>query len=462
MHASAVAPPTGWGARVSGTGIPVPVLGGIEVPFINLDNAASTPPVLAALDAVARLAPVYSNVHRGTGYKSRLSSLLYDAARERVSRFVGADPSQVTLFTRNTTESINHVARKLQLDTGDVVITTMMEHHSNDLPWRRAAQAVHVGLNGRGDVDEADLRRQLERYRGRIALLAVTGASNVTGHLNPIHLWAEWVHQAGGMILVDAAQLAAHRPISLRSADDPGHLDFVAFSGHKLYAPFGTGVLVGPRDFLTLGDPAEVGGGTVEMVSVDRVEWAGLPEREEAGTPCVMGAIALAEAVNELDRIGWEELVAHETGLTTCLLNVLGEVPGLVLYGSPAADRIGVISFNLTGIPHGLAAAILSCEWGIGVRNGCFCAHPYVKHLLGVSDLESRIIEARIREGDRGSIPGAVRVSLGIHNTEADVERLGHALSEIVSGKYDRRYRLNRETGEYEHPEWSAVLAKRL
>ena len=460
MSDAALAPHTGWGSRVSGTGIPVPVIGGGQVPFINLDNAASTPPVLAALEAVTRLAPVYSNVHRGTGYKSRLSSHLYDVARERVSRFVGADSSQVTIFTRNTTESINHVARKLQLDVGDVVLTTMMEHHSNDLPWRRAGQVVHVALNSDGGVDEADLRSQLERYRGRVTLLAVSGASNVTGLLNPIHTWAEWVHDAGGMILVDAAQLAAHRPITLRPITDPGHLDFIAFSGHKLYAPFGAGVLVGPRAFLSLGPPAEVGGGTVDMVSVDRVEWSSLPDREEAGTPCVMGAIALAESLDELERIGWEELIAHESALTAQLLKRLGEIPGLVIYGSTEVERIGVVAFNLGGVPHALVAAILSCEWGIGVRDGCFCAHPYVKALLGVSDLESRIIEARMREGDRGSMPGAVRVSLGIHNTEADIERLGVALSAIASGSYDRRYRLIRATGEYEHSEWSSLLLR--
>ena len=449
---------TGWGARVSGTGIPVPVISGADVPFTNLDNAASTPPVLAALDAVARLAPVYSNVHRGSGYKSRLSSRLYDSARARVGRFVGADPSQVTLFTRNTTESINHVARKLQLDMGDVIITTMMEHHSNDLPWRRVAQVVHVAVNSAGDVDESDLRAQLERHRGRVAILAVTGASNVTGHLNPIHTWAEWAHQAGTMILVDAAQLAAHRPIAMLPLDDPGHLDFLAFSAHKLYAPFGIGVLIGPREFLALGDPAEVGGGTVEMVSADRVEWAGLPDREEAGTPCVAGAVALAQSLDELERIGWDDLIAHETALTAQLIRTLSAIPGLTVYGSPEAERIGVIAFNLAGIPHALVAAILSCEWGIGVRSGCFCAHPYVKQLLGVSDLESRIIEARIRDGDRGSIPGAVRVSLGIHNTEADIRRLEQALLAIASGHHDRRYRLDRSTGDYAHPVWEARL----
>lgn len=441
----------GWGTLVAGTGIPVPVIAGGEVPFTNLDNAASTPPLLAALEAVNRLAPVYANVHRGSGYKSQRSTALYDHARERVSRFVRADSSQVTLFTRNTTGSINHVARKLQLDLGDVVITTMMEHHSNDLPWRRAGPVIHVRLNGSG-VDEDDLQTQLARHHGRVALLAVTGASNVTGRLNPVHRWAEWVHAAGGMILVDGAQLTAHRPVELRPADDPGHLDFLAFSGHKLYAPFGAGVLVGPREFLLLGDPAEVGGGTVDTVTVDGVQWTNLPEREEAGTPCVMGAVALAEGLDELARIGWENLTVHEAGLTASLLQQLGEIPGLTIYGSMEAERIGVVSFNLEGLPHGLVAAVLSCEWGIGVRSGCFCAQPYVKQLLGVSDLEAGILEARIKGGDRGSIPGAVRVSLGIHNTRADVDRLAGALRAITSRQYDRRYRLNRSTGEYEHP----------
>jgi selenocysteine lyase/cysteine desulfurase len=174
-----------------------------------------------------------------------------------------------------------------------------------------------------------------------------------------------------------------------------------------------------------------------------------------------MGAIALAESLDELERLGWEELVAHERALTAQLIRRLAEVPGLMIYGSTEADRIGVVSFNLAGVPHALVAAILSCEWGIGVRDGCFCAHPYVKALLGVSDLESRIIEARMQEGDRSSVPGAVRVSLGIHNSESEIERLALALSAIASGRYDRRYRLNRSTGEYEHPEWSSLILGR-
>jgi cysteine desulfurase / selenocysteine lyase len=445
----------GWGRRVAGTGIPVPTIGGDAVPFANFDNAASTPPLLAVLDAVNRLAPVYSNVHRGTGYKSRLSSRLFDQARERVARFVQADDSQVVLFTRNTTEAINHVARKLQLDHGDVVITTMMEHHSNDLPWRQAAQVVHVGLDTRGQVDEIDLRRQLDGYRGRVAMLAVTGASNVTGLLNPIHRWAGWAHEAGALILVDAAQLAAHRPIALRSAADPGHIDFLAFSGHKLYAPFGTGVLIGPRDFFSLGDPTEVGGGTVQMVSVDRVSWSGLPDREEAGTPCIMGAVALATALDELCSIGWSALRAHETALTAEVVRGLSGIPDVTLYGALEAERIGVVAFNVDPVPHALAAAILSAEWGIGVRSGCFCAHPYVKHLLGITDFDSRVIEARIDGGDRSNVPGAVRVSLGLHNTGEEIERLVMAVQAIAAGRHDSRYQLDRVTGEYEHPAWN-------
>jgi cysteine desulfurase/selenocysteine lyase len=454
LTAQAPATGVGWRKRVAGSGIPVPVIGGRTVPFINFDNAASTPPLEGALAAVNRLAPVYSNVHRGNGFKSRMSSRLYDEARVRVGRFVGADESQVVVFTRNTTEAINHVARKLQLDYGEVVITTMMEHHSNDLPWRRVAPVVHVAVNQDGMVDEADLQRQLDRHCGRVAVLAVTGASNVTGLLNPIHRWASWVHEAGGMIVVDGAQLAAHRAINLRSSDDPEHIDVLAFSGHKLYAPFGTGVLIAPREFLGLGDPAEVGGGTVDMVGLDRVAWAGLPDREEAGTPCVMGAVALAGSLDDLQQIGWANMISHERAMTQIAIHRLAAIPGITIYGSTEAERIGVIAFNLDGVPHGLVASILSCEWGIGVRSGCFCAHPYVKHLLGISDPESKMIEARISEGDRSSIPGAVRISFGLHNTEPEIDRLAAGLDEIRAGRFDHRYRLDRATGEYEHPDW--------
>jgi selenocysteine lyase/cysteine desulfurase len=455
---------SGWHDLVAGTGLEVPLLGGGGLPFINFDNAASTPPLLTVMDTINRMAPWYSNVHRGTGFKSRLSSWAFDRARERIGDFVGADPQrQVVLFTRNTTEGLNHLARRFQFDCGEVVITTGMEHHSNDLPWRKVAPVVHVGIDQHGGVDESQLQWQLDHHRGRVAVLAVSGASNVTGRINPIHRWARWVHEAGGMIVVDGAQLIPHRPVQMGSPDDAEHIDFLVFSGHKVYAPFGTGVVVGPRDFFTLGDPAEVGGGTVDMVSLDQVTWTAVPDREEAGTPCVIGAVALASALDEICRLGWPAMVQHERALTDLALRGLQDIPGIELYGqSGSGDRIGVLALNVEGLPHGLVASILSTEWGIGVRNGCFCAHPYVKTLLGIGQGDSAAIEARMSRGERHNIPGAVRVSFGLYNTEEEVDRLLRALGAIVRGRYDRRYVENRVTGEFEHPEWQPEFESAL
>jgi selenocysteine lyase/cysteine desulfurase len=330
-----------------------------------------------------------------------------------------------------------------------------MEHHSNDLPWRKVAEVVHLQLGADGLIDEAHLREMLRVHGQRVGLLAVAGASNVTGVINPIHKFARWAHEAGARILVDAAQLAPHRPINMRPADDPAHLDFVVFSAHKMYAPFGVGVLVGPAAVFASGDPYEVGGGTVDSVSPDRVSWTGLPDREEAGTPCVVGAVALGAAIKVIEEIGWNRLERHEATLTRQALTRLSRVPGLVIYGnadpSRASERLGVISFNLDGVSHALVAAILSHEWGIGTRSGCFCAQTYVRHLLKTSEADALEVERRIAAGDRSHVPGAVRISIAAYNTPRDIETLGCALDAIAAGRVRGEYLLDRATGAF-HP----------
>lgn len=442
--------------RVVGSDAAVPVLGGGMRRYVNLDHAASTPPFTAVLRAVTDFSGWYANVHRGTGFKSRLSTGAYDDARRAVERFVGADPAHdLAVFTRNTTEALNHLATRLALPPGRVVISTMMEHHSNDLPWRRVAQVVHVGVDAAGAVDEDALRRALREHQGRVALLAVSGASNVTGIVNPVHRWARLAHEAGAPIVVDAAQLVPHREVSMRPADDPGHLDFLAFSAHKMYAPFGTGVLIGPRPFFAEGEPRLAGGGTVDIVDVDRVVWTDAPDREEAGTPCVVGAVALAAAIAEYARIGWSAIGAHELALTRDALAGLAGIPGVRVYGGAdperAAERLGVIAFNVAGLPHALVSAILSDEWGIGTRSGCFCAHPYVKSLLGIGADEAAALEDRIIRGDRGDVPGTVRASFGLSNAPGDAERLVEAVRAVAEGRYDRGYALDAAHGEWRH-----------
>lgn len=439
---------------VAGAGARVPLLGGGTSRYVNFDNAASTPPCQAALDAVNGLAPWYSNVHRGAGFKSRLSTWAYESARLEIASHLGADEARsVVLFTRNTSEAINLVAARYPFVPGAVVLTTRMEHHSNELPWRRVAEVVHVRLTSDGAVDEADLAGKLREHRGRVALLAVTGASNVTGLINPVHTWAQWAHAAGARILVDAAQLAPHRPIELGHPDDPGHLDLLAFSGHKLYAPFGTGVLVAPRALFASGAPYQVGGGTVGRVADTEVTWTTLPAREEAGTPCIMGAVALAAALRSCAEIGWRRIVAHEAELTRVALGALGAIPGVTVYGGIERPRVGVITFNLAHLPHGLVAGILGQEWGIGTRSGCFCAQSYIRHLLGI-DTHS------VDSGD--PLPGAVRASFGLYNTREEVLRLAEAVTAIAAGRHASGYRYDSEHDEYAHPDGNADYAEYL
>ncbi|MCL4367631.1 MAG: aminotransferase class V-fold PLP-dependent enzyme [Actinobacteria bacterium] len=371
-----------------------------------------------------------------------------------------ADPAAYTcLFGKNTTEAINKLARRLSLVSGDVVLTTEMEHHSNDLPFRPAAEVVHVGLLPDGRLDEADFGRQLEAYAGRVRLVAVTGASNVTGYLNPVDRLARQAHAAGAKILVDCAQLAPHRRVSVGDPQDPSHLDFVALSAHKLYAPFGSGALIGLRDVFERGEPDVRGGGTVEIVTLDDVVWSEPPDKEEAGSPNVVGAVAMAIAVKELGEIGMEAIAAHEARLTRRALEGLRRVNRIRLFGDPdpgrASDRLGVIPFQIDGLSHFLVAAILGYEFGIGVRSGCFCAHPYVLRLLGLDEETTAAERDRIMHGDRSSMPGMVRASFGLYNTEGEVDRFLEAIRLIAAGRFSDRYRQDRATGEFRPEGWS-------
>ncbi len=451
---------------VAGGDVRVPVLGGGTRRYVALDNAATTPPFAETLAAVNRMASWYGSVHRGSGFKSRLSTDAYEAARHDVARFVGADPARdAVIFGRNATDVLNHLAAIYPFPPGAVVLVSGMEHHSNDLPWRRAARVVHVAVGDDGRLDERDLRLKLQEHGRRVALFAVTGASNVTGILNPVHRWARWVHEAGGRIVVDAAQLAPHRPVSMLPHDHPEHLDLVAFSAHKLYAPFGTGVLVAPAGLLDDVEPYQAGGGTVETVDFDHVEWAALPEREEAGTPNVLGAMALASSIRTYEEIGWTAIRDHERELATRAYSALAHISGVSLYaaaGDSAEDRLGVLAFNVDHLPHALVSEILADEWGIATRSGCFCAHPYVKRLLGLSLAEEAEAQQRIRRGDRSDTPGMVRASIGLQNTVEDVELLATALQTIAGGQHRAGYVLDRAAGAWTHPDLDGTVPHRL
>ena len=445
----------------------MPLLDGRLAPYINLDNAASTPALGEVLAAIQHFLPYYSSVHRGAGVKSRLSTAAYDDAHATIARFVGADLRSATvIFGKNATEAINTLAFRYPLRPGQVILSTVLEHHSNDLPWRRRAEVVRATVTPDGRLDEADLDRLLARYGERVALLTVSGASNVTGFVQPIHRLARKAHAAGARIVVDAAQLAPHRRIDVRAADDPEHLDYVALSAHKMYAPFGTGALVGCRDTFLEGAPEHQGGGTVEIVTPTEVHWAGLPDREEAGSPNVIGAVTMAVAAETLMSAGMDAIAQHEATVTTYALERLRSVPGIVIYGDidpPAlADRVGVVAFNLGSMPHGLVAAILGYEGAIGVRSGCFCAQSYVAHLLGRAEGQRGSWLPEQVAAWRAERPGMVRLSLGLYNTIDDVDALVEMLKRIARGDYQGRYRRTPASGDYTPEGYDDAIVGRL
>jgi selenocysteine lyase/cysteine desulfurase len=440
--------------RVVGLDRRVPVLDGSMRRCINLDNAASTPVLREVLDTVNQFMDWYASVHRGTGFKSRVATQVYEEARDIVRDFVGANArDHVVIFGRNTTEAINKLSYRLALTKDDVVLVSEIEHHSNDLPWRARATVEHSAVDAFGRLDEADFDRLLCKHAGKVKLVAVTGGSNVTGTMPDVYRLAAKAHAAGAQIFVDCAQLAPHRRIDVGALDDPTHLDYVALSAHKMYAPFGTGALIGRRDTFEQGEPEYRGGGTIEFVSLDEVTWAHAPDRDEAGSPNVVGAVALAAAMQALERIGMENIAGHEADLTAYALERLSRIEGLRIYGETdprrAAQRLGVITFNLESRSHALVAAVLATEYGIGVRNGCFCAHPYLIKLLGLTHGEVQQFRARMAAGDRSATPGMVRVSFGSYNTFEEVDVLVDALTRIARGEYQGNYEQDRASGEY-------------
>lgn len=450
----------GYDTLFTGINAEVPLLNGNRIRYINLDNAASTPPFKAVRQAVNDFMIYYSSVHRGTGYKSQLSTHAYEIARETVLDFVGANPDTYTcIFGKNTTEAINKLARRFPFSNKkDMVITSGMEHHSNDLPWRAEAKVMHIKLSEDGRLDESDFDHILDRYSDRIALVAISGASNVTGFINPIHRLAEKTHKIGAKIAVDCAQLAPHRNVEMLSIDNPAHIDYLAISAHKLYAPFGTGALVGLKETFENGAPDVSGGGTVEIVTLDEVEWTRTPERDEAGSPNTIGAVALAAAITQLEQVGMQAIAEHEAHLTSFLLERLAQVPGIEIFGNAnpdqASKRLGVIPFNVEKISHFLLAAILGYEYGIGVRNGCFCAHPYILHILGLSPVEADEVRNQMLAGNKSDMPGLVRISFGLYNTTDEIEMLIEALNQIQQGHYQGSYIQDMSSGEFMPRNW--------
>lgn len=387
---------------VVGGDLRVPLVTGGTVPYANLDIAASAPALGSVAERVTQFLPYYSSVHRGAGHASAVSTAAYESARRSIGAFVGARPDDTVQLVRHTTDALNLLATAVP---GEVV-TLDVEHHANLLPWAapgRRTVTAQPTLAATLAALEAELASR------PAALLAVTGASNVTGEVLPLPALVEIAHRNGARIAVDGAQLVPHRRVDVTALD----VDYLAFSGHKLYAPYGAGALVGRADWLAAAPPYIAGGGAVRAVTLDDVVWADAPARHEAGTPNVVGGVALGAACEALGSLSEATQLRHETDLRDRLHDGLAALPGvrvLRLWDSET-DVLGLATFTVDGHPADLVAQYLSAEHGVGVRHGKFCAHPLLDRLTGGAP--------------------AVRASIGLGTSSADVDRLLDGLRQL-------------------------------
>lgn len=381
------------------------------VPLVYLDSAASSQkprPVLAAMDDYYRTS--HANVHRGLHYLSERATSAYENARDKVAAFIGAGDSAEIIFTRNATEAINLVAYswgRANLRPGDEVLLTIMEHHANIVPWQLIAEMTgarlrYLPITADGQLDLTQLDAHLTPHT---RLFAFTAVSNVLGTITPVAQLVAAAHAVGALALVDAAQAAPHLPVDVRAWD----CDFLAFSAHKMCGPTGLGVLFGKRVWLEAMPPFLGGGDMIRRVTLEKSTWNDLPYKFEAGTPSIAEAVGLGAAVDYLNELGMDNVLAHERAITHYALEALSELPDLRLIGPAASMRSGVAAFTLAGChPHDIAQ-LLDAE-GVAIRAGHHCAMPLHQHL---------------------GLTATARASFYVHTTTAEVDRLVTGLQHV-------------------------------
>ncbi|GAB6935243.1 MAG: cysteine desulfurase [Bacillota bacterium] len=375
-------------------------------PLVYLDSAATSQKPLPVIEAVERYYREYnSNVHRGVHTLGTKATEAYEGAREKVARFLNAPDSAQIIFTRGTTSALNLVAwsyARRVLREGDEIVITPMEHHSNLIPWQQAAKATgatlkYVPLRPDGTIAVEDFAQTVTE---RTKIVAVTHVSNVLGTINPIKTFAAIAHEKGAVIVVDGAQSAPHMKVDVQDLD----VDFYAFSGHKMCAPTGIGVLYGKRHLLEQMEPVEFGGEMIDTVELYDSTWKEIPWKFEGGTPIIAGAIGLAAAIDFLESVGLDAIRAHEEQLARYALERLRAIDGVTVYGPE--ERAGLVTFNVEGIhPHDVATVLDSR--GIAVRAGHHCAQPLMRWL---------------------GVTATARASFYLYNTEEEIDKLADAL----------------------------------
>ncbi|WP_297518341.1 aminotransferase class V-fold PLP-dependent enzyme [uncultured Clostridium sp.] len=405
---------------------------GSKIIPINFDNAATTPPLKIVKENINAYMETYGSIGRGAGMKSLETTEVYEFSRDAVLDFFDLEESDnyTVIYVKNTTEGINLLADTLLDSKKDEVLCTRMEHHANDLPWRAKAEVLYLETDKDGKLIIDNLE---ELLRGNnIKVVTITGASNVTGYTNPVNRIAKLAHKYGAVIVVDAAQIVAHKYIDILGKADGEYLDFIVFSGHKMYAPFGSGVIVGKKDLIKDKRPFLRGGGAVNIVFDKEEYWGHVPHSYEAGTPNYFGVIGIISSMAKLKELGLDNIEAHENKMRDYLFNGVRRIPNIIEYGcAECENRLSLLSINLKNKDHATVAKELSYIREIAVRDGCFCAHSYVKRLLGLSDEETK----KYLYDEELQRPGLVRISLGLYNDIYEIDEFLNSLEYIATNK---------------------------
>ncbi len=380
-------------------------------PLVYLDNAATTQKPRAVVEAIAQeYYSVNANVHRGVHFLSQQATTLHEEARERVRAFIGAQSVSEIVFTRGTTESLNLVATSFGetfLQEGDEVLLTVMEHHSDIVPWQllRERKGIVIKVIPMNDAGELDMEAYERLFTPRTRLVCVAHVSNVLGTVNPIARMAEVAHAHGAYLLADGAQSVPHFKVDVQALG----CDFLTFSGHKIYGPTGIGVLYGREELLEQMRPYQGGGEMISRVTFEKTTYERLPYKFEAGTPDYVGSHALAAAIDYVEKIGMDRIAAHERELTQYAMARMAEIPGMQLYGT-APDKDAVVAFNVEGI-HPLDLGTLLDRLGIAIRTGHHCAQPLMA---------------------RCGVEGMARASFALYNTKEEIDAFVAGLERVV------------------------------
>lgn len=402
---------------------------------INFDNAATTPPIKSSIEYIEKLSNTYASIGRGTGQKAEITTNLYKESKNFLMSFFNIKDKEkyVVIYVNNTTEGINKLAKTLKKQPNEIILTSRMEHHSNDLPWRNRGQVEYIDVDENGRLKIEQLEEKLKINYGRVKYVSLTGASNVTGYINDIHFIAKLVHTYGAKLIVDGAQLVPHRKVNISGNTDDEQIDFLVFSSHKIYSPFGVGVIIGLKEDFANSTPDYLGGGTVELVLDNEIIYLPPPDKNEAGTQNFLGVMGLINSLKTIDTIGYDYIEKHEHALLERTIKGLNSIPSVINYGDTKdiSDRLGIATFNLENMYHHNVAEILAKKKGISVRHGWFCAHPYCRRLMNVSEKEAK----EFLEDPTKKMLGMVRVSFALYNSIDEVNMFLNVLEDISLGK---------------------------